>query len=109
MNRKLCWIIPLVVALLVTGCGNDPKKDELKPPSVYRNPQVRITHAPTVVVADVATVAVEAEASALPTDPVIYFNPTEEDPEAIDMAMMDQIEALLSKIGNELDRIDTEP
>lgn len=107
MNRKLVhWLIPLVVALLVTGCGNDPK-DELKQPNVYRNPQVRITHAPTIVVADVATV--EAEASAFPTDPVIYFEETEESPEEIDKSMMNEIEALLDRIESELNRIDTEP
>jgi hypothetical protein len=107
MNRKLVgWIIPLVVALLVTGCGNDPK-DELKQPNVYRDPQVRITHAPTVVVIDVATV--EAEASAIPTDVVIYFEETEASPEEIDQAMIDEIDALLNKIENALERIDTEP
>lgn len=108
MNRRLVrWLIPLVVALLVTGCGNDPK-DELKQPNIYKNPQVRITHAPTVmVVADVATV--EAEASAFPTEPVVYFEETEASPEEIDEAMMNEIDALLNRIETELDRIDTEP
>lgn len=109
MNRKFVrWLIPLMVALLITGCGNDPKDEELKQPSVYRNPQVRITHAPTTeVVAEIATL--EAEASAFPTDPVVYFEETEASPEDIDNAMMSEIEALLDRIESELNRIDTEP
>lgn len=108
MNRKqVRWLIPLIMALLVTGCGNDPKT-ELKQPSVYRNPQVRITHAPTEVVANVATV--EAEASAFPTDPMAdSFDDFEQSPEEVDQSMMAEIEALLDRIESELDRMDTNP
>ncbi len=104
MNAKRTgWIITIVIALLITGCGTDTKS-ELQPPSVYKNPQVKITHAPTAIVLDIPT----AEATA-PATQAVANNLEEPEVELEDQFFLDQVEYLLNKIENELDRMDTNP
>lgn len=101
--KRISLIVTLLIALLVTGCGTD-SKDQLKQPSVYKNPQVRITHAPTEIVAEPAT----AEATSSATQEVVNKpEATEIEPE--DQAFLDEVENLLNKVEDELDRMDTNP
>lgn len=107
-TKRASWITLffILIALLITGCGTDTK-DQLKPPGVYRNPQVKITHAPTEeVVADLSTVEAIASATAEIAD-------NSQDPELTtdeeEQALMDKVDSLLSDIENELDRMNTNP
>lgn len=105
MNAKRTGlIIVFLVALLLTGCGSDTNDDQLKPPGVYKNPQVKITHAPTEVVVEQPT----AEASPVATNEVVSNlpDPSFEEPEPEDEFFLNNVESLLTQIENELDRLE---
>ncbi len=105
MNAKRTGLMIafLIAALLMSGCGTDTK-DELKPPGVYKNPQVKITHAPTELVVEQPT----AEASPVATDAVVSSLPNEvfQEPELDDQFYLDNVESLLNQIENELERLE---
>lgn len=104
MNAKrISWIITALIALFITGCGTDTK-DQLKPPSVYRNPQVQITHAPTEVASEPSTVEVSETATADVTDP-FYVEPTVDE----EQILMDEIESSLNELEGKLERMNTNP
>lgn len=105
--KRASWIITFIIALLITGCGTGTKdQSKLKPPSVYREPQVKVTHAPTEVVADPSTI--EAAPSG-----TVEFVENQQDSEATtdaeDQSLMDELDNQLTKIENDLDRMDTNP
>ena len=105
MNAKRTGlIIVFLIALLLTGCGTD-SNDQLKPPAVYKNPQVKITHAPTEMVVEQQPTA---EASAVATDQIVSTLPDEtfEEPELEDQVFIDNVENLLNQIENELERLE---
>ena len=102
--KRISLIITLLIALLITGCGTD-SKDQLKQPSVYKNPQVRITHAPTEIVAEPAI----AEATSEIATQEVVNNPEATEIEPEDQAYLDEVENLLNKVEDELDRMDTNP
>lgn len=107
-------IMLLFMAMLIASCSNTDTKDQpTKPASVYKDPQVKITHAPpTEVIVNVPSL----EATALATEivgsttqndaPEVTNEATEE---AIDQALMNEIEYLLNKIETDLERMDTNP
>ena len=97
------WAVVICIAWMATGCGGTDSNNVLKPPSVYRDPQVRVTHAPT----EIATSTMEASASAT-ADPVAIqplAGPTVDD----EQFLMDDIEYLLDKIERKLDQTDVNP
>lgn len=91
-------------ALLSVGCGTDTKI-QLKPPSVYRDPQVRVTHDPTEIVVDLATIEAGASATVEP----VAIQPLTESLEDDEQYWMDEIERLFNKIEGKLDRMDLNP
>ena len=102
MLRRLGWVILVFAALLITSCGPEPD-DPLKPPSVYRNPEVRVTRAPTAIATE-PPVAASASATVAPLAMQPLAWPT------VDIEqLMNDIESQLSEMENELDRIDTNP
>ncbi len=100
--KRISLLVTIIIGLLITGCGTDTKS-QLKPPGVYRDPQVQITHAPTEL-AEIATVEADASETAQADDPS-YVEPTEDE----DQALMDEIDNSLSDIENKLDRMNTNP
>jgi len=97
------WAVVVFVALMATGCGGTDSNNMLKPPSVYRAPQVRVTRAPTE-----TDVPPPTEASASATGPVAIqplAGPTVDD----EQFLMDDIEYLLDKIERKLDQTDVNP
>ena len=102
MSAKRISLLVTIIGLLITGCGTDTKS-QLKPPGVYRDPQVQITHAPTEM-AEIATVEADASETAQAGDP-LYVEPTEDE----DQALMDEIDNSLTDIENKLDRMNTNP
>jgi len=100
--KRISLFFIILIGLLLTGCGTDTKS-QLKPPGVYRDPQVQITHAPTEV-AEIATVEADASETAQASDP-LYVEPTEDE----DQALMDEIENSLNDIENDLNRMNTNP
>jgi hypothetical protein len=106
--KRTGWIITIIIAMLMTGCGggnNDPE-NPLKPPSVYRDPSIEITHAPTEIVLDDL---LTPEASVTAAQGVVDFSdeptPTEDD----ETALMDLIEETLNSLETRLNQIDTDP
>ena len=102
MGAPLLTAAALLACMMATGCGTD-SNNALKPPSVYRDPQVRVTHAPT----EIATSTMEASASATVNPVAIQplAGPTVDD----EQFLMDEIESLLDKIERKLDQTDVNP
>jgi len=102
--KRISWIVTALIVLLMTGCGTTDTKNQLKPPSVYRNPQVQITHAPTEIASDPSNIEVSETATADVTDP-LYAEPTIDE----EQAMMDDIESSLNELEGKLERMNTNP
>jgi hypothetical protein len=102
--RRFGWAVLVATALLVTaGCGSPQPDDPLRPPSIYRNPQVHVTRAPTVIVTETPEVASE------PTnDTPVFVQPVAWPTTDIEQLMND-IESQLTEMERDLDRIDTDP
>jgi hypothetical protein len=97
------WAVVIFAVLAATGCGTD-SNNTLKPPSVYRDPQVRVTRAPTEIAVDPSTM----EASTATVDPAAIqplAGPTVDE----EQFLMDDIEYLLDKIERKLDQTDVNP
>ena len=95
------------VALLASGCGTDSNDPPLKPPSVYRDPQVRVTHAPTEIAFVPSTI--EANATFTTLEPLVVIEPIAGPTTDEQQFLMDEIERLLTKIEGKLDRMDINP
>ena len=105
MIPRIKWravVVVVLTALIVIGCGTDTN-NQLKPPSVYRGPQVRVTHAPT----ETAVSSTEASSSAIvePTAIQLWDGPTVDEAQAL----MDDIDYLLDKIERNLDQTNVNP
>lgn len=94
------------VALLASGCDTNSNNQPLKPPSVYRDPQVRVTHAPTEIVLVPSTI--EASTSAT-LEPGAMIEPVAGPTTDEQQFLMDEIERLLTRIEGKLDRMDLNP
>jgi hypothetical protein len=105
LKRTTGWMILVFAALLISGCGTDTTNNPLKPPSVYKDPQISVTHAPTEIALDPATIEASASATAEPLVIEPPAGPTEDEQQAL----MDEIERLLTKIEDKLDRTDLNP
>ena len=98
-------MIAVLMALFITGCGTD-SKNQLKQPSVYKNPQVRVTHAPTTVAVDSSPTDITSSATEVANDlQVPEATATDED----DQVYLDDVDNLLNKVEDELDRMNTNP
>ena len=93
-----------LLALSATGCGIDTN-NQLKPPGVYRDPQIRITHAPTEMAVDLSLTEAGASATVEP----VAIQPLTEPMVDDEQFLMDEIERLLNKIEGKLDRMDLNP
>lgn len=96
-------LLPIaLLALLAVGCETDTS-NPLKPPSVYRDPKVRVTHAPT------ETDAPTLEAGASATTEPVFIQPPGGSSVDEEQFLMDEIERLLSKMERKLDQTDVNP
>jgi hypothetical protein len=98
------WLVVIFAVLMATGCGTD-SNNALKPPSVYRGPQVRVTHEPTEMAVDPSTMEASASATVNPVAIQPLAGPTVDD----EQFLMDDIEDLLDKIERKLDQTDVNP
>jgi hypothetical protein len=103
--KQTGWMSVVFVALLISGCGTN-SNNPLKPPSVYKGPEISVTHAPTEIALDPATI--EASASAT-VEPIVIIQPPDEPTEDQQQFLMDEIEGLLTKIESKLDQTDVNP
>ena len=94
-------MVVLLVAFLVVGCGTEDN-NPLKSPHLSRDPQVRVTHAPTKTPTPTVT---EASATATPVVAQLPLGPTVDN----EQFLIDEIERLLNKIENRLDQTDINP
>jgi hypothetical protein len=107
LKKRTAWVAVVFVALMISGCGTADSNDPpLKPPSVYRDPQVRVTHAPTEIVLVPSTI--EASTSAT-LEPGVVIEPVAGPTTDEQQFLMDEIERLLTKIEGKLDRMDVNP
>lgn len=103
--KQTGWMIVIFVALLTSACATG-NNDPLKPPSVYKGPEISVTHAPIETALDPATI--EASASAT-VEPLVVIQPPDEPTEDEQQFLMDEIEGLLTKIERKLDQTDVNP
>jgi len=95
-------MVVLLAAFLIAGCGTEDN-NPLKPPHLSRDPQVRVTRAPT---ETAAPTAIEVSATATPGSVAqLPLGPTVDN----EQFLIDEIERLLNKIENKLDRTDVNP
>lgn len=91
------WTFLAVVASLTVACGADVK-NPLKPPSVYRDPQIHVTSGPTLTITPTATLE--------PTATIVWY-PLDESYN--EQALIDEIEFLLDRMETKLDQTNTNP
>ena len=100
-RKRIGWMVVLLTALLITSCGTEDN-NPLKPPHLSRDPQVRVTRPPTETAAPTETVTPTATPESLVQLPL---GPTVDN----EQFLIDEIERLLNKIENRLDRTDINP
>jgi|GEM_PF-3976238 len=105
--KQIDWVAAALALVLLAACGtaDEDLADPLKPPSVYRNPQVYVTRAPTQTVDLTAVAQVNASATPEPAAFQVFTEPLVDD----EQFLMDRIQSMLDEAERELNQIDINP
>jgi hypothetical protein len=94
----------VVFSCFLMGCATNSNSNPLKPPSVYRDPKVHVTRAPTQIATDLPETDVSPSATVQPVWVQPQAAPTEDE-----QFLMNEIDTLLTKVENRLDTTDVNP